>query len=167
MSTITPTAETYTEFDRAYAYFNKELFAGVLPACVITMQRHKKAYGHFWGNTWTDAKGEAVTDEIAMNPDAFRGRSTAETLSTLVHEMCHLQQHHFGKPSRNGYHNKEWAQMMDAVGLIPSDTAGRRQAHGPEGVPLYRARRAVRSGMSGAAKGWVYRPVGGADQLRG
>ena len=123
MSTITPTAATYTEFDRAYAYFNQKLFAGLLPACVITMQRHKKAYGYFWGNTWTDAKGESVTDEIAMNPDAFRDRATAETLSTLVHEMCHLQQHHVGKPSRNGYHNKEWARMMEAVGLIPSDTA--------------------------------------------
>ena len=122
MTKITPTAETYTEFNRAYDYFNDKLFGGALPACVITMQRHKKAYGYFWGNSWADAKGEVITDEIAMNPDNFRRRSTAETLSTLVHEMCHLQQHHFGKASRNGYHNKEWAHMMEAVGLIPSDT---------------------------------------------
>jgi predicted SprT family Zn-dependent metalloprotease len=36
--------------------------------------------------------------------------------------MAHLEQHHFGKPSRTGYHNKEWAGVMRAVGLIPSDT---------------------------------------------
>jgi len=36
--------------------------------------------------------------------------------------MAHLQQHHFGKPSRVSYHNKEWARMMRAIGLIPSDT---------------------------------------------
>jgi hypothetical protein len=36
--------------------------------------------------------------------------------------MCHLQQYHFGKPSRNAYHNKAWAAMMEAVGLIPSAT---------------------------------------------
>jgi predicted SprT family Zn-dependent metalloprotease len=36
--------------------------------------------------------------------------------------MCHLQQDHFGKPGRTSYHNKEWAGMMEAIGLIPSDT---------------------------------------------
>ena len=36
--------------------------------------------------------------------------------------MVHLWQHHFGKPSRAGYHNKEWAEKMHAVGLHPSDT---------------------------------------------
>ncbi|MER9586065.1 sprT domain-containing protein [Mesorhizobium sp. M0276] len=37
------------------------------------------------------------------------------------HEMTHLWQHHFGKPSRAGYHNKEWAAKMHAIGLHPSD----------------------------------------------
>lgn len=36
--------------------------------------------------------------------------------------MVHLQQAHFGKPSRGSYHNQEWARMMRAVGLIPSST---------------------------------------------
>ena len=31
-------------------------------------------------------------------------------------------QHHFGKPSRNGYHNRQWADTMDAIGLCPSST---------------------------------------------
>ena len=26
--------------------------------------------------------------------------------------MVHQEQHHFGEPSRNGYHNREWANMM-------------------------------------------------------
>jgi len=37
--------------------------------------------------------------------------------------MVHLKQQHFGKPSRSGYHNLEWAYMMEQVGLYPSDTA--------------------------------------------
>lgn len=36
--------------------------------------------------------------------------------------MVHLEQAHFGTPSRGRYHNTEWARMMRAVGLIPSDT---------------------------------------------
>jgi hypothetical protein len=36
--------------------------------------------------------------------------------------MVHLEQHHFGAPGRRGYHNRQWAQWMDRVGLVPSDT---------------------------------------------
>jgi hypothetical protein len=57
-----------------------------------------------------------------VSRDYFRERSNEQSLSTLVHEMTHLDQRHFGKPSRAGYHNKEWAKLMRDVGLIPSDT---------------------------------------------
>lgn len=36
--------------------------------------------------------------------------------------MCHLWQHHFGKPGRSRYHNKEWADKMRSIGLVPSNT---------------------------------------------
>lgn len=131
-----PTQETYSQLEKAYNHFNSALFGDALPPCVITLQRKKGAYGYFWGDTWSETKGESLTDEIALNPDSFQTRSVAEVLSTLVHEMCHLQQHHQGKPSRSGYHNKEWARMMEAVGLIPSDTGaeggkktGQRMTH--------------------------------------
>jgi hypothetical protein len=42
--------------------------------------------------------------------------------STLVHEMVHLWQQEFGRPSRTGYHNAEWAAKMDEVGLTPTST---------------------------------------------
>ena len=43
-------------------------------------------------------------------------------LSTLVHEMTHLWQHHCGKPGRGRYHNRQWAERMKAIGLHPSRT---------------------------------------------
>jgi hypothetical protein len=36
--------------------------------------------------------------------------------------MVHLWQYHVGSPSRSGYHNREWADMMKRLGLPPSDT---------------------------------------------
>jgi hypothetical protein len=36
--------------------------------------------------------------------------------------MTHLEQQHFGKPGKDGYHNKEWGGLMDAVGLEPTST---------------------------------------------
>ena len=50
--------------------------------------------------------------------------------------LCVLEQAHFGSPSRNGYHNREWAGLMERVGLVPSDTGapgwkrtGQRMTH--------------------------------------
>ena len=43
-------------------------------------------------------------------------------MKTLVHEMVHSWQHHHGTPSRAGYHNKQWADKMEEVGLTPSST---------------------------------------------
>jgi predicted SprT family Zn-dependent metalloprotease len=115
---------TYTSLEAAYGHFNRKLFAGTLPPCLITMQRHKGAYGYFSGNRFASlADPEEVTDEIALNPAHFARQTPTEILSTLAHEMAHLWQHHFGKPGRRGYHNKQWAAKMHEIGLIPSDTA--------------------------------------------
>ena len=117
-----PTIRTYDGFNKAYEFFNKQLFAGILPPCLITMQRKNKTYGYFAGERFGTRDGQEVTDEIALNPSHFRTRTTEQSLSTLVHEMTHLWQHHHGTPSRKGYHNREWAAKMRAVGLIPTDT---------------------------------------------
>lgn len=117
-----PTAKTYDALNHAYAFFNRELFNDTLPPCLITMQRKAKAYGYFAGGRFGSKDGQEITDEIALNPSHFSARTTEQSLSTLVHEMVHLWQHHFGKPSRTGYHNKEWAAKMREIGLIPSDT---------------------------------------------
>ena len=117
-----PTQHTYDGFIQAYSHFNKNLFNGVLPYCMITMQRKNGAYGYFAGDRFGTRDGEQKTDEIALNPTHFKAQTTEEILSTLVHEMVHLWQHHFGKPARTSYHNREWAVYMRGIGLIPSDT---------------------------------------------
>lgn len=65
--------------------------------------------------------GKKVVHEISINPD-FMNREDRDWHSTLVHEMCHLWQEDFGRPSRGGYHNSQWADKMIQVGLMPSDT---------------------------------------------
>ena len=117
-----PTMKNYGELTTAYDYFNRELFESRLSPCLITMQRKNKALGYFAGGRFGTRDGQEITDEIALNPTHFMGQTVENVLSTLVHEMTHLEQHHFGKPTRPGWHNKEWAGMMRAVGLIPSDT---------------------------------------------
>lgn len=130
-----PTAKTYAGLDQAYLFFNKRLFKSELPHCLITMQRHRGAYGYFAPERFTSKDGKFITDEIALNPSHFH-EGSREVFGTLVHEMAHLWQSHFGKPSRNGYHNKEWGAKMHELGLPPSNTGkpggketGQRMSH--------------------------------------
>ena len=48
--------------------------------------------------------------------------TASEALATLVHEMAHVWQEHYGSPGRGRYHNKEWGEKMKDVGLFPSNT---------------------------------------------
>ena len=118
---IKPTRETYDPLQQAYENLNRSLFEGELPNCLITLQRSKKSYGYFCGDRFGRADG-TLTDEIALNPTHFRDRPQEEVLATLAHEMVHLWQHHFGKPGRGRYHNKEWAEKMKSIGLQPTST---------------------------------------------
>ena len=116
------TGGEYTAFEHAYDWFNAQLFENALPPCLITLQRKARSRGYFANDRFEHRAGGSTTDEIALNPDTFRNRSDKEILSTLVHEMVHCWQRHFGKVGRGGYHNKEWAAHMVTVGLMPTDT---------------------------------------------
>jgi hypothetical protein len=121
--TMDPTRQTYGDLAAAYQHFNTALFGGKLPECLITMQRRQGAYGYFAADRFADpgAPSKAL-DELALNPAHFAGRRKAAICATLAQEMTHLWQHHFGKPSRPGYHNRELAAKLRAIGLIPTDT---------------------------------------------
>lgn len=118
-----PTTDTYVAFQQAFEYFNKQLFEGELPDCMITLRTFGKARGYFKSNSFAHLATVTTVHEIALDPRQFIERSSVEILSTLVHEMCHLWQMENGKPSRGSYHNKEWATKMHGVGLFPSSTA--------------------------------------------
>ena len=118
---ITPTE--YNAFQKAYDFFNKELFAGSLPHVLITLQRHANARGYFAPERFNGRVLAGNVHELAMNPDTFTDRSDEEILSTLAHEMAHVWQQACGTPPRRCYHDKEWAAKMKSIGLHPSTTA--------------------------------------------
>ncbi|MFN0217364.1 MAG: SprT-like domain-containing protein [Hyphomicrobium sp.] len=117
-----PTEQIYGELQTAYDHFNTKLFDGKLPPCLITLQRKGRCtFGYYAAKRFGTASGGA-TDEIALNPRWFKDRTFFEVMGTLVHEMVHLWQHHFGRSSRGNYHNREWAGEMLRLGLHPSNT---------------------------------------------
>lgn len=116
-----PTEEAYAELQQAYDFYNAELFCGELPLCLITFQRQKRTFGYFSKGRFGHRDARKV-DEIALNPEYFVVVPMIEVLQTLVHEMTHLWQAHFGTPSRSCYHNAQWANKMEEIGLMPSET---------------------------------------------
>ena len=116
------TLKEYQGFQRAYDFFNKELFSGRLPQVLVTLQRHANTRGYFSPQRFKGRVEKQTVHELALNPDTFTDRTDEMILSTLVHEMAHVWQETYGAPSRRGYHNQQWAEKMRAVGLQPSST---------------------------------------------
>lgn len=119
-----PTISTYNSLTEAFDYFNENLFDGELPRCLITLQRkNMRTAGYYSPGRFKKTSGKDKTDEIAINPAYIEKTKFKEVLSTLVHEMVHLWQEHLGHHnSRRAYHNTEWGEKMESIGLMPSNT---------------------------------------------
>ncbi|XAI96391.1 sprT-like family protein [Microcystis phage Mel-JY33] len=113
--------ETYDAIDEAFMFFNAELFESRLPHPFFTLQRKKGAHGYFWAEQYQNRGKTETAHEIALNPLTMC-RDTKTVLSTLVHEMVHLEQQEYGTPGKGGNHNKEWGEFMDRIGLTPTST---------------------------------------------
>jgi ribosomal protein S27E len=121
---LKPTIEQFRVYQAAYDYFNRHLFDAKLKPCLLVFREGKKKkgliiFGHFAPHRWS--KGTEACHEISLNPETLT-RPLAETMATLVHEMVHQWQQDHGDPPRSGYHDREWAAKMLAVGLTPTDT---------------------------------------------
>jgi hypothetical protein len=117
---------TYNALDFVYDYFNTRLFRGELRPCLITVQRRRTACGFFASARFQSHDATDIADEIGLDPRSWGPpRTDTENLSTLVHEMAHLWQHHYGKSSAGGYHNRQFARKMFEVGLVTSDSGER------------------------------------------
>ena len=119
-SAITPLE--YGSLQSAFDFLNVELFDGGLPDAFIAYQRKPHSRGHLAVDRYIGRAGQTARCELALNPDAFIDRTDRQIVSTVLHEMVHLWQHHAGSMPSRGYHNREWGAKMRSVGLMPSNT---------------------------------------------
>jgi hypothetical protein len=123
---------TYDDIRAAFDHFNTALFEGELPVPLLTLRGVRGSKGHFAPDRYTPHGAEGATvPEIALNPETFSGRTTAEIMSTLVHEMCHLWDDCYGQPGQAPYHSKSWGTRMLACGLQPVTNRGVEMLAGP------------------------------------
>lgn len=126
----TPTVELSSTNSGIFDYFNKKLFDGTLPEPIILVVRNKKTIGgYFVPNKWMASEDEEVVlHEIGVNANVISELGIADSIMVQVHEMLHLWQWEYGKPSPDGYHNKEFAEKSKSIGLTTEelDTAGNK-----------------------------------------
>jgi hypothetical protein len=122
-----PTAEAYAFWQGAFSLFNEELFGGALANSLITLSTNRRALGYFCPRAFEDRDG-AKAHQIALNPTWFTASGDLGSLSTFAHEMAHQWREDLGPLNRKGgkgaggYHDRIWADKMQAIGLMPSDT---------------------------------------------
>ena len=92
-----------------------------MPEVLLTVKGKARVFGYYKQRAFISHAGEIV-DEIAVNPTFFATHGFKELLQTLAHEMCHQWQQNYGTPSIRSYHNREFAEKMKSIGLIPSTT---------------------------------------------
>jgi hypothetical protein len=120
-SPTSPSLELYADLQRAFTHFNQTLFDGRLPDCLLTLRSASRVHGYYHARRFIAPDGKLI-DEIGIHPGFFTLEPIEKVMSTLVHEMVHHWQHHFGTRSPANPHNQEWANKMLAVGLHPSHT---------------------------------------------
>lgn len=123
-----PTSEQAVALQNALEHFNVELFDGALDTgelmVVFTRNPHIIG-GYFSPEKWEDDDGNPI-HEIAINSNIMLHADPVKLFGILVHELSHYRQWKFGKPTRNGYHNQEWCEFAEEIGLECYDAQGNR-----------------------------------------
>jgi len=107
--------------NEAFDFLNERFFENALSKTVITIQADVKARAYGW---FTCYDAWSSTDDIKspeINISAnYLDRPPHETITTLLHEMCHQWAYENGvqDTSRRGtYHNKRFKEIAERFGL--------------------------------------------------
>jgi hypothetical protein len=73
--TSTPTQALYNALQQAFDHFNRDLFEGELPHCMITLSSANKTHGYHHSERFVSASGDVI-DEIGIHPGYFTLEST-------------------------------------------------------------------------------------------
>lgn len=103
-------------------FFSRRLFRGKdeLPRVLINVTRRVRPAGQLKKQLWLEPKTDEILAEINVNLDVLH--TDEAVCSAICHQLVLVWQRRYGNPSRPGYHNREWAEKMIEIGLMPSST---------------------------------------------
>lgn len=132
MKEITKTSRLAGQLEKIFRLLNEDFFSGELETPVITIQSTPRAYGHYSVHPIWTVDGKENRHEINIGAGTL-DRDIEYTVATLLHEMCHMYNDTVLKVqdcSRGGtYHNKQFKQTAESVGLIVTKSDAYGYAH--------------------------------------
>ena len=108
-------SELWEGYRTAFDYFNRELFDGELPTCLLTLSARGNSTGYFKVNAWMGREGNRH-HEISLNP-VLLNREDDLAFQTLVRCMVFLWQEAKGTLASQGYCSEEFTEKMRELGL--------------------------------------------------
>lgn len=125
-----PSIEMSEAYLKAFDWLNDRLFDGTLSRPMLCISRNSSIIGgYFSDGKWHNEQGVKV-HEIAINSNHMDGEDIVKLMHILVHEMVHQWQYEFGKPTRSGYHNKQWIEKAVGLGLNGVNDKGEKNKPG-------------------------------------
>lgn len=132
MKEITKTSRLAGQLEKVFRLLNTDFFDDQLEMPIITIQSTPRAYGHYSVSPIWTVSGEETRHEINIGAGTL-DRDIEYTVATLLHEMCHMYNDTVLKVqdcSRGGtYHNKQFKQTAESVGLIVTKSDKYGYAH--------------------------------------
>ncbi|BCL38350.1 SprT-like domain-containing protein [Nostoc sp. MS1] len=129
-----------------YDHFNRYLFDHQLENKIYLGFSYKlRTEGMFLHDKWDDSKKqsyhEILVDENLLNEDSIYW------LAVLVHQMAHLWQHQHGlKKKTKNYHDKEFVDKMQNLGLIIESGYSNEQSINHDGLFMQVAKELIDKG---------------------
>ena len=116
--------ELYTKIQTVIDLVDKSFFSGKkkekIPQIVFAINNKCKScvVAYVQADALYDKKTDTKLQYMGINPD-YLDRNIGEILSTICHELCHVYEHAYIHIPRGGYHDKQWANLMEECGLEP------------------------------------------------
>jgi predicted SprT family Zn-dependent metalloprotease len=116
--------ELYSKVQTVIDELDKAFFSGKgkekIPQVVFAINTKCKAcvVAYVQADALYDKKTDKKLQYMAINPD-YLNRKQKDILSTVCHELCHVYEHAYIHIPRGGYHDKQWAKLMEDCGLEP------------------------------------------------
>lgn len=114
------TFQLMVPYNNSHNYFKRHLFKDRLSHVALSLNHHAHSKGFYMHSAWVNKDG-IIHPLINLNPIVLHSEPI-KAMSTLVHEQCHHFQFLYGHPGRGGYHNKQFAELMEYIGLMCSHT---------------------------------------------
>lgn len=122
MKEITKYSRCAQYLEKLFDMLNEDFFDGELAKPIITLIPSSRSYGHYSVNEIWSVKGEEANRHEINIATGTLSRPIEETVSTLLHEMCHLwnnENRNTQDCSRGGmYHSRVFKEAAESHGLI-------------------------------------------------